>query len=42
VRRLLRDMPALSLDGIAMQRPNVGEAQIDAQIRLSVLLQGAH
>jgi hypothetical protein len=36
----LRDIPALSLDGISMQRQNVGETVIAAQIRLSVFFQG--
>lgn len=40
VRRMLRDIPALSLDGISMQRNNVGEATVDAQIRLTVFLRG--
>jgi len=40
IGRILQGIPALSLDGISMQRPNVGEAVIAAQIRLSVFLQG--
>ena len=40
VGRILRDIPALSLDGISMQRQNVGETVIAAQIRLSVFFQG--
>ena len=40
VRRILHDIPALSLDGISMQRANVGESVIAAQIRISVFLQG--
>ena len=40
VRRALRDVPSLALDGIALQRQNVGEAAIEAQIRLSIFLAG--
>jgi len=42
VRRLLRDVPSLTLDSIAMQRQSVAEASIEAQIHLSVFLQGEH
>jgi hypothetical protein len=41
VRRMLRDIPSVSLDSISMQRNNVGEPTVDAQIRLSVFLRGA-
>lgn len=40
VRRALRDIPSLSLDGIALQRQSVGETAIDAQIRMSIFLAG--
>ncbi len=40
VRNILHDIPSLSLDSISLQRQNVGEASIDAQIRVSVFLQG--
>ena len=40
VRRMLRDIPALSLDSISMQRNNVGEPTVEAQIRISVFLRG--
>ncbi len=40
VRRALRDIPSLSLDGISLQRQNVGESAIDAQIRFSIFLAG--
>lgn len=40
VRRMLHDIPSLSLDSVSLQRQNVGEASIDAQIRVSVFLQG--
>lgn len=38
VHRALRDIPSLSLDGISLQRQNVGDTAIDAQIRLSIFL----
>ena len=41
VRQILRSIPALALDGISMQRLNAGETLIEAQIRVSVFLQGA-
>lgn len=41
VRRMLRDIPSLSLDSVSMQRNNVGEPTVDAQIRVSVFLRGA-
>lgn len=40
VSRILRDIPSLALDGIGLQRPNAGEAAIEAQIRVSVFHQG--
>ena len=40
IARILQDIPALSLDGISMQRQNVGETVIAAQIRVSVFFQG--
>jgi len=40
IGRILHDIPALSLDGISMQRLNVGETVISAQIRVSVFFQG--
>ncbi len=41
VRRLLRDIPSLALDGITLQRQNAGEASVEAQIRVSIFYQGA-
>ncbi len=40
-RRVLRDIPALSLDGVSLQRPNIGEPAIEGQVRLSLFYQGA-
>ena len=40
VRRMLHDIPSLSLDSISMQRNNVGEPTVDAQIRVTVFLRG--
>lgn len=40
VRRVLRDMPYLALDGISMQRQAAGEEVLEAQIRLSVFQRG--
>jgi len=39
-RRVLQDMPTLSLDSIALQRPNVGDPVIEAQIRFSAFHRG--
>lgn len=41
VRRALRDVPALALDGISLQRQNAGDPAIEAQIRVSVFYRGA-
>ena len=41
VRRVLRDVPSLALDGISLQRQNAGEAAIEAQVRVSVFYRGA-
>ena len=35
LRRVLRDMPAVSLDGVSLQRQAAGEELLEAQIRLS-------
>ena len=41
VRRILKDIPTLALDGVTMQRPNIGEPLIEAQIRVSLFHLGA-
>lgn len=41
VRRVLRDMPYLSLDGISMQRQTAGDEALEAQIRVSVFYRGS-
>ena len=41
VRRVLRDVPALALDGVSLQRQNAGEAAIEAQVRVSIFYRGA-
>lgn len=39
VTRTLREMPSVTLDGVSLQRPNVGEPGIEAQLRLSLFVQ---
>ena len=41
LRRVLREMPSVSLDGVSLQRQNAGEEAIEAQIRLSAFYRGA-
>jgi len=41
LRRVLREMPSVSLDGVTLQRQNAGEEAIEAQIRLSAFYRGA-
>ena len=36
LRRVLRDIPSVSLDGIAIQRQNVGDEAVEVQIRFSL------
>ena len=36
LRRVLRDIPSLSLDGVSLQRQNAGDEVLEAQIRLSL------
>jgi hypothetical protein len=40
LRRVLRDIPSLSLDGIAIQRQNVGDEAVEVQIRFSLYHRG--
>ena len=39
-RRVLKDIPSLALDSVALQRPNVGDEAIEAQIRFSAFHRG--
>ena len=41
VSRVLRDLPSLSLDGVSLQRQNVGDEVLEAQVRLSLYHRGA-
>ncbi len=41
LRRVLRELPSVSLDGVSLQRQNAGEETIEAQIRLSAFYRGA-
>lgn len=40
LRRVLRELPSVSLDGVSLQRQNAGEELIEAQIRLSAFYRG--
>lgn len=41
LRRVLREMPSVSVDGVSLQRQHAGEEAIEAQVRLSVFYRGA-
>ncbi len=41
LRRVLRELHSVSLDGVSLQRQNAGEEVIEAQIRLSAFYRGA-
>ena len=40
LRRVLRDIPSISLDGIAIQRQSVGDEAVEVQIRFSLYHRG--
>ena len=41
MRRGLKDIPSVALDSVVLQRPNVGDEAIEAQIRFSAFYRGA-